>query len=84
MSPTKPGAPPRLKTHIAGESLLNDGAAIVFFSIFSQKFLSELDIAGLGKDVGGAEGVKVRHEMRGHTIEVFVRIRRTDSIHFVS
>uniref|UniRef100_A0A7R9VRG7 Cation/H+ exchanger transmembrane domain-containing protein n=2 Tax=Pseudictyota dubia TaxID=2749911 RepID=A0A7R9VRG7_9STRA len=28
------GAPPRLKTHIAGESLLNDGSAFVFFNIF--------------------------------------------------
>jgi len=28
------GAPPRLKTLIAGESLLNDGAAVVFFNIF--------------------------------------------------
>ena len=30
------GAPPRLKVHIAGEALLNDGAAIVFFDIFSE------------------------------------------------
>jgi NhaP-type Na+/H+ or K+/H+ antiporter len=44
------GAPPRLKVHIAGESLLNDGAAIVFFSIFYQKYLFE-DL----KDIGGAE-----------------------------
>lgn len=28
------GAPPRLRTHVAGESLLNDGAAVVFFNIF--------------------------------------------------
>ena len=28
------GAPPRLKTHISGESLLNDGASFVFFTIF--------------------------------------------------
>lgn len=53
------GAPPRLKTHIAGESLLNDGAAIVFFSIFSSLFLSELNIAGLGEEIGGGEGVRI-------------------------
>jgi NhaP-type Na+/H+ or K+/H+ antiporter len=53
------GAPPRLKTHIAGESLLNDGAAIVFFSIFSDLFLSNLEIPGVGKVIGGAEGAKI-------------------------
>ena len=36
------GAPPRLKVHIAGESLLNDGSAIVFFTIFSERFIFEL------------------------------------------
>ncbi|KAL3935316.1 MAG: hypothetical protein SGBAC_009144 [Bacillariaceae sp.] len=35
------GAPPRLKIHIAGESLLNDGAAIVFFSIFVGRYFYE-------------------------------------------
>ena len=35
------GAPPRLKTHVAGESLLNDGAAIVFFKIFETLYLFE-------------------------------------------
>ncbi|CAJ1966686.1 unnamed protein product [Cylindrotheca closterium] len=44
------GAPPRLKIHIAGESLLNDGAAIVFFSIFvGRYFYEDLDYIG-GKD----------------------------------
>ena len=49
------GAPPRLKTHVAGESLLNDGAAIVFFFIFKDRFLHEL---GVGEDVGWGAGVK--------------------------
>ncbi|KAG7342271.1 cyclic nucleotide-binding protein [Nitzschia inconspicua] len=53
------GAPPRLKTHIAGESLLNDGSAIVFFAIFSEKFYHELGIPGFGEDVDFAEGVKL-------------------------
>jgi NhaP-type Na+/H+ or K+/H+ antiporter len=51
------GAPPRLKTHIAGESLLNDGSAIVFYSIFSQKFFYELGIEGFGEDIDFAKGV---------------------------
>ncbi len=55
--PLLTGAPPRLKTHIGGESLLNDGSAIVFFSIFSQRFYAELGVEGFGSDVDLAEGV---------------------------
>lgn len=51
------GAPPRLKVHIAGESLLNDGAAIVFFSIFVARYLFELGIEGVGEDVDWGRGV---------------------------
>lgn len=51
------GAPPRLKVHIAGESLLNDGSAIVFYTIFSSLFLLELDIPGLGKDYDIGSGI---------------------------
>jgi hypothetical protein len=43
------GAPPRLKVHIAGESLLNDGSAIVFFTIFQSLYLLELKVPGLGE-----------------------------------
>jgi NhaP-type Na+/H+ or K+/H+ antiporter len=50
------GAPPRLKTHIAGESLLNDGSSIVFYTIFSLRFLHEIGIEGLGEDVDLGEG----------------------------
>lgn len=53
------GAPPRLMTHISGEALLNDGAAIVFFAIFSEKFFYELMIPGFGEEVDLAEGVKL-------------------------
>lgn len=35
-------APPRLQMHIGGESMLNDGAAVVFYVIFSQQFLANL------------------------------------------
>jgi len=51
------GAPPRLKVHIAGESLLNDGAAIVFYTIFSSNFLLELGIPGLGQDFDIGSGI---------------------------
>jgi len=47
------GAPPRLRMLIQGESMLNDGSAIVFFSIFTQLFLAE---QGVGQDVDVAEG----------------------------
>lgn len=50
------GAPPRLKTHISGESLLNDGSAYVFFVIFSALFLTELGIPGIGEDIGVGQG----------------------------
>lgn len=50
------GAPPRLKVHIGGESLLNDGAAIVFFGIFVERYLAELNI-GVGEDIDLATGV---------------------------
>eukprot|EP00457_Paulinella_chromatophora_P001742 gb/GEZN01001744.1/.p1 GENE.gb/GEZN01001744.1/~~gb/GEZN01001744.1/.p1 ORF type:complete len:783 (+),score=79.47 gb/GEZN01001744.1/:144-2492(+) len=49
------GAPPRLKMHISGESMLNDGSAIVFFTIFSGSFLYELSI-GLGEEYDVAKG----------------------------
>jgi NhaP-type Na+/H+ or K+/H+ antiporter len=45
------GAPPRLKVHIAGEALLNDGSAIVFFDIFLKRFLGTEEI-GVGTGIG--------------------------------
>jgi NhaP-type Na+/H+ or K+/H+ antiporter len=49
------GAPPRLKMHISGESLLNDGSAIVFYVIFKTLFLYELGIGG--EKIGVGQGV---------------------------
>ena len=37
--------------------MLNDGSAIVFFHIFSSRFMSELGIEGLGRLVGWSEGI---------------------------
>ncbi|KAL7555977.1 hypothetical protein ACA910_003240 [Epithemia clementina (nom. ined.)] len=67
------GAPPRLKVHIAGESLLNDGSAIVFFSIFSGMYQLELGVEGLGEEVNGVEGVKLffRESVGGSCIGIF-------------
>ncbi|KAL3909188.1 MAG: hypothetical protein SGARI_002724, partial [Bacillariaceae sp.] len=57
------GAPPRLKMHVSGESLLNDGSAVVFFTIFGSMFLYELGIAGLGQDVTVGEGFAIFFRM---------------------
>ncbi len=57
------GAPPRLKVHISGESLLNDGSAVVFFYVFGGLFLYELGIDGLGGEVTVAEGFKIFFRM---------------------
>lgn len=51
------GAPPRLKVHIAGESLLNDGSAIVFFTIFSSIYLRELGLPGVGEEYDIGSGI---------------------------
>lgn len=51
------GAPPRLRTHIAGESLLNDGAAVVFFQIFSARFFHEMGVEGVGEEIGWSRGI---------------------------
>lgn len=50
------GAPPRLQMHISGESLLNDGAAVLFFNIFSSRYFAQMGIEGFGKKVGWLEG----------------------------
>jgi len=51
------GAPPRLKIHISGESMFNDGSAMVFFTICSNLFLSELGEAVGIDDVGTSYNV---------------------------
>lgn len=57
------GAPPRLKMLISGEALLNDGSAVVFFTIFAASFLYELDIEGLGSTTSVADGFKIFFRM---------------------
>jgi len=42
--------------HVSGESLMNDGSAVVFYNIFSARFLFELGINGIGSDIGWGEG----------------------------
>jgi len=64
------GAPPRIKIHIGGESLLNDGSAIVFFTIFSGMFLAELKAPDLGEnyDLGGGVKLFLRMSLGGAAI----------------
>lgn len=57
------GAPPRLKMHIGGEAMLNDGSAMVFFVIFSNLFLYEMGIEGVGSNVDLAEGFAIFFRM---------------------
>uniref|UniRef100_A0A7S2EVJ6 Cation/H+ exchanger transmembrane domain-containing protein n=1 Tax=Trieres chinensis TaxID=1514140 RepID=A0A7S2EVJ6_TRICV len=45
------GAPPRLGLHVSGESMLNDGSAFVFYTIFSAMFFLEMNIEGFGESV---------------------------------
>ena len=46
-----------------GESLLNDGSAVVFYSIFSSIFLAELGIEGLGEEIGVGQGFAIFFKM---------------------
>lgn len=57
------GAPPRLKMHIGGESMMNDGSSYVFYTIFSLLFLLELGVEGLGEEVDLGKGVAVFFRM---------------------
>jgi NhaP-type Na+/H+ or K+/H+ antiporter len=58
------GASPRLVTHIAGESLLNDGSAIVFFTLFSRIVYEDMGILPKGTDaITVANGISLFFEM---------------------
>lgn len=57
------GAPPRLKVHIGGEALLNDGAAIVFFTIFAERYFNELGKEEFGEEVDWARGFELFFRM---------------------
>jgi NhaP-type Na+/H+ or K+/H+ antiporter len=44
------------QVHIAGESIMNDGSAAVFYQIFSARFFYEMGLEGFGEDVGWGAG----------------------------
>jgi len=69
------GAPSRLKVHVSGESLMNDGSGVVFFHIFSTRFFYELGFNGF-KDVEWARGflLFVRLSFGGACIGLFFGI----------
>ena len=52
----KAGAPPRLKMLLSGESMLNDGSAIVFYSIFIELFLQRIGASSLEDEVTVGSG----------------------------
>lgn len=49
----------RLQIHISGESLLNDGSAVVFYQIFHLRFFYTMGIENFGRDIGWGEGFKL-------------------------
>lgn len=49
------GAPSRLKVHVSGESLMNDGSGVVFFQIFSSRFFYQLGFEGF-EQIGWNKG----------------------------
>ncbi|GBG32542.1 Sodium/hydrogen exchanger 7 [Hondaea fermentalgiana] len=51
------GAPPRLRMVVEGEAMLNDGSAIVFFTIFSELYLAEKGEEGIGESYDIPTGV---------------------------
>lgn len=58
-------APTRLQMHIGGESMLNDGAAVVFYSIFATQFLAELGLNDTTITVGQGFLTFVRMSLGG-------------------
>lgn len=60
-------------THIFPLSVLNDGSAIVFFTIFSSLYLFELGIADKGEDIDWAAGIAlfVRMSLGGAATGLF-------------
>jgi len=63
-------APPRLQMHIGGESMLNDGAAVVFYLIFSTQFLAELGLNDTEITWGQGIVTFVRMSLGGVTIGI--------------
>ena len=49
------GAAPRLRMHIIGEAMLNDGSSVVFYKLFREIFFLE-QVPGLGREVNAGQG----------------------------
>ena len=56
------GAPPRLQMHVGGESMLNDGSAVVFYTIFSGMHLFDIN-PEFGTAVDVAKGFAIFFQM---------------------
>ena len=69
------GAPPRLQIHVSGEALLNDGAAIVFYSIFASMYFFQID-PDLGTEFDWGTGIEkfFRMSLGGVAIGIFFAI----------
>lgn len=52
-------APERLQMHLGGESLINDGSAVVIYSIFAQKFFFTFHLDDSALDIGWLQGIGI-------------------------
>jgi len=80
------GAPPRLKVHVSGEALMNDGSAIVFYTIFSQRYLLELGVPGLGEEIDWGRGIQmfVKMSLGGAAIGIAFGLATIFTMHLLN
>lgn len=83
---TEVGAPARMQMHIGGESLLNDGSAMVFYMIFSDLFKNEAGIDGFGEqiDLSKGFGIFFRMALGGAAVGIGFGLGLTGLLYFLN